>query len=166
MNSCPSRLRPVLSTRHPDLPERGWALPMSAGAKSSLICRFITLPSGLSVLSVTLISSEPTLFVIRVLLCPVRHSQSMISRSPSRFPCAFATQRSLSNRNGSLKVARDQTTTGHLNVDVRGMRLPIAADSLAAVMISSTCNACSGVTSSSLPVARHSAARDAPCCQR
>ena len=56
-------------------------------------------------------------------------------------------------------------TTGHLKVDFRSTCRPVAADSRAAVMISSTCSACSGVTSSSLPVERHSAASAAPCCQ-
>jgi hypothetical protein len=58
-----------------------------------------------------------------------------------------------------------QLTIGHLNVDVSAMRLPVSCDARAAVMISSTCSACSGVTSNSRPVTRHSAANAAPCCQ-
>ena len=62
-------------------------------------------------------------------------------------------------------VGITQLTTGHLKVDSSWMRLPFADDSRAAVMISKTCRACSGVASSSLPVTRHSAASTAPCCQ-
>ena len=58
------------------------------------------------------------------------------------------------------------TTTGHLKVEVSFTRRPVACDWRAAVMISSTCRACSGVTRSSRPVARLSAASAAPTCQR
>lgn len=37
-----------------------------------------------------------------------------------------------------------QSLIGHLNAEVSPMRLPVAEDSRAAVMISSTCSACSG----------------------
>src|SRR5436190_7468486 len=57
-------------------------------------------------------------------------------------------------------------TMGHLKVDAMLTRWPVACDSRAAVMISRTCKACSGVTKSSLPVTRHSAASAAPICQR
>lgn len=55
-------------------------------------------------------------------------------------------------------------TNGHLNVDVRSILRPVSCDLRAATMISTTCKACSGVKSHSLPVANVSAASDAPCC--
>ena len=57
------------------------------------------------------------------------------------------------------------TTRGHLKVDVMAARRPVSCDWRAAVMISKTCRACSGVANRSRPVARHSAANAAPNCQ-
>ncbi len=64
-----------------------------------------------------------------------------------------------------LHVAVVHDTTGHLKVDWSGRWRPVCCDSRAAVMISTTCNACSGVNRGSLPVARHSATSEAPHCQ-
>lgn len=69
-----------------------------------------------------------------------------------------------------LRIESNQTfqprfqlqTIGHLNVDLIGTLVPDSCDCRAAVMISTTCKACSGVNSGSRPVARHSATRDAP----